>query len=201
MLSETVRSNVTAIANASFSSDEVGRVGIFLASNAASACSASAREILLTRAAFQRMLPNSGQNRSGTRNRSSPFAYFSRSPEAASVSVSPAEGRNHFAATLASRTSVVNGGDPRAAFLPLSANRPLRKIVWRGFFARAAVVPYGDRVQPPWGCSPRAWSVLRPQWNVCAGALAPEGLHTVRPECFRRTAWALASPRLSLASS
>src|ERR1700730_4867589 len=156
MQSYTVRSNVVAIANASFSSAEVGVVGSFLSSIATSAASAEWREILPSLTAFQRMLPNSGQNRSGTRNRVWPLAYSSSSRNASFVSVSWAGGRNHFAATLASSTQVVNAAGPRVAFLPRSANDPMSPNPWRAVFAPAAGVLSGELVLLQWERSPLA---------------------------------------------
>src|SRR5437879_6122171 len=150
MQSYTVRSNVAAIAKASFSSDEVGVDGIFLSSSATTAASADWREILPSRTAFHRMLPNSGQNRSGTRNRVWPLAYPSSSRNASFVRVSWAGGRNHFAATLASSTQVVTVAGPLVAFLPRWGNDATSPNACRVVFARAAGVLSGELAPFPW---------------------------------------------------
>src|ERR1044071_6670096 len=77
--------------------------------------SAEAFDIRPVRAAFHTVLPNSGQNRSGTDSRIRPSAESPNSSTAWAPSVSA--GRNHFAATLVSRMYAFIACGRHAAFL------------------------------------------------------------------------------------
>src|SRR6516164_1315020 len=125
--------------NASSSNSNEGRVGKFRPFIVSIANSAVVAVTLPWRTAFHKIFANSAQNRSGTTNRTSPFAYRRSKPRASSVRVSPAAGRNHFAATLASTTSRVTGTDPLFAFPHWrEKDRP------SGAFGIATVAPDGE---------------------------------------------------------